>query len=477
LLVKEVFSQKETRNIDKIYKDLVTILSPRKVSKKFVDLVSYSHDYWPISLLWFLEGRLPALPDIVVFPESTEDVVKVVKYAYENNIPIYPYGGGTGVLGGAVPEYGGIVIDTKRLRHIKIFKEDLYVEVGAGINGMILETYLNKEGYTLGHFPQSLYASTVGGWISTKAIGQFSTKYGGIEDMLLGLEAVLPTGEVLLLRPDPRAAIGPDLKKLFIEAEGLFGIVTKAYLKIHPYPRKRIFISFASETLEDALNSVRNILWRGARPAVIRIYDKVETLKWFHMKKKAKGKIGTIIILEGDEKLVEAEKQIVEEEFSNAEPMGEEPVKYWLDKRFDVRELPEYAPLGIVIDTIEVAIPWSKAVALYNDVINAIRGVEGTLIAYAHASHFYSQGVCFYFIFGGLPPKGSSPTEYYEKVWKAAMEATLKHGGAISHHHGIGRMRAKWIKEYLGDTAMNILKKIKRAIDNKAILNRGNMGV
>jgi len=277
-LIKELFKKKVETKKD-IYEKLVKLIGPKKVSNKIPDLISYSHDYWPISLHWLMEGKVPALPDIVVFPESTEDVVKILEFTYNEDIPVYAYGGGTGVLGGTVPEYGGIVIDLKRLRHIKINANDLIVEVGSGTNGMILEQYLNKHGFTLGHFPQSLYGSTVGGWISTKAIGQFSTKYGGIEDMLLGLEVVIPPGRVLNFKPNPRAAVGPDLKKLFIESEGMFGIITNAYLKIWPYPEKRVLLSFVSNSLEDSLDSVKNILQRGAKPAVVRIYDKVETRK------------------------------------------------------------------------------------------------------------------------------------------------------------------------------------------------------
>jgi len=475
-MIREVLSKGKVGD-SKLYKDLIDLLGEDKVSNKLVDLISYSHDYWPISLFWLLEGKVPSIPDIVVFPENVNDVVRIVNYAYRNDIPLYPYGGGTGVLGGAVPEYGGIVIDLKRIRDIKLYEDDLYVEVGGGVNGMILEMYLNKRGYTLGHFPQSLHSSTVGGWLNTKAIGQFSTKYGGIEDMLLGLEVVIPPGEILYFRPNPRAAVGPDLKKLFIESEGMFGIVTRAFLKIWPYPEKRVFLSFGSENLDHALNAVKNILRRGAKPAVVRIYDKIETRKWFHMVKSAKGKIGTIIILEGDRVLVEAEKKIVEEEFSDAIAFGEEPAKYWLKERFNVKELSEFLPLKIIIDTIEVSVPWSKAVDLYNDVITAIRSVKGTLIAYAHASHFYQQGVCFYFIFGGIPPKDIDPTQYYNEVWKRAMEATLKHGGAISHHHGVGRMRAEWIIGDLSENVMDLLRRIKRAFDKKNIMNRGNMGV
>jgi len=473
-LIKELLKKKVETKKD-IYEKLVKLIGPKKVSNKIPDLISYSHDYWPISLHWLMEGKVPALPDIVVFPESTEDVVKILEFAYNEDIPVYAYGGGTGVLGGTVPEYGGIVIDLKRLRHIKINANDLIVEVGSGTNGMILEQYLNKHGFTLGHFPQSLYGSTVGGWISTKAIGQFSTKYGGIEDMLLGLEVVIPPGRVLNFKPNPRAAVGPDLKKLFIESEGMFGIITNAYLKIWPYPEKRVLLSFVSNSLEDSLDSVKNILQRGAKPAVVRIYDKVETLKWFYMEKKAKGKYGTILIIEGDSVLVDAEEKIIREEFSEATFTGEAPAKYWLEKRFSVKELSEFAPLGFVIDTIEVVAPWSKAAKLYYDVIEAMRSAEGTLLAYAHASHFYPQGVCWYFIFGGLP-KNRSPEEYYREIWSATMEATLRNGGAISHHHGIGRMRAEWIRRDLGDV-YEFFEKIKRCIDEKSILNKGNMGV
>jgi len=473
ILVKEIMRRASSN--PEIAKEIEKLLGANKVSYKLVDLISYSHDYWPISFQWLLKGNVPALPDVVVFPDSTQDLIKVVKFANERDVPIYVYGGGSGVLGAAVPEYGGIVIDMKKFRDIEINAEDMFVKVGAGVNGMVLENFLNRYGYTLGHFPQSIYTSTVGGWISTKAIGQFSVKYGGIEDMLLGLEAIIPPGELLSFKPDPRAAVGPDLKSLFIESEGLFGIITKAYLKIWPYPEKRVLLSYASKDLEEALRSVREVMISGAKPAVIRVYDKVETLKWFHMAKKAKGKVGTIMILEGNKELVEAERRIVENAFASSIPIGEEPVKYWLENRFNVKEISDYLPLGIIIDTIEVAIGWSNAINLYNDTINAIRDVDGTLIAFAHASHFYPQGVCFYFIFGGLPSKEKGVLEYYNEVWSSVMKVVIKYNGAISHHHGIGRMRSSWIRESIGDVNFNLLKRIKEAIDKKNIMNRGNM--
>ncbi len=473
--IKEIFA--ERKKYEQLYDDLVKLLGIRKVSNKLIDRIMYSRDYWPIALHWFMRGVVPAIPDIVVWPESTEDVVKVVKYAYEKEIPIVAYGGGSGVLGGAMPEKGGIVIDLKRMRRIKIYPRDLLVEVESGTYGMILENYLNKHGFTLGHIPQSLYTSTVGGWVSTKAIGQFSTKYGGIEDMVAGIEVVVPPGEVVVLKPHPRTSTGPDLRHLFIGSEGIFGIITRVFLRIWRYPEKRVFLSYATDTIEEALERVRTIVQSGVKPAVVRIFDKIETKKWFYWIKQAKNKVATIFVIEGNSKIVDAEAEIVKEAFKGTIFLGEKPVKHWLKYRFVVKEVSEFAPLGFVFDTIEVAINWSNATKLYYEVIKAMRNVEGTLLASAHASHFYPQGVCFYFTFGGIPPKGMTKFGYYAKVWEAAMKTTLKLGGTISHHHGIGRMRAPWLPLELGKMGYEILRKVKHAIDEKRIMNPGNLGV
>jgi len=437
------------------------------------DLLSYSHDYWPISLQWVLKGSFPWVPSAVAWPENTFEVQEIVKTAYGNSIPVYAFGGGSGVLGGTVPEKGGIVVDLKRMRSIRLNEEDMVVEAEAGVNGYYLEKYLNSKGYTLGHIPQSIYVSTLGGWIATKATGQFSTKYGGIEDMVLGLEAVLPWGSAVTLPPHPRTSTGPDLRRLFIGSEGVLGIVTRAWLKTCILPEERVLLSYVSETFEEALESVRRILKRGAKPAVVRVYDEAETKRHFYMFEEAYGRIMTVIVVEGDSGIAGAERRIVEEEF-RGRMLGEEPVKHWLETRFMVKEASEFAPLGVVFDTIEVSVGWSRAMSLYRSLVEAVRAVKGTLFASAHASHFYPQGVCFYFTFAGVPR--GNPEKYYNDVWEAAMKTTLENGGSISHHHGVGRQRRSWLKNELGP-AFNLLKKVKTALDDKGVMNPGNMGL
>jgi alkyldihydroxyacetonephosphate synthase len=464
----------------KVLEKLYLTLGPEKVSDREVDKIAYSKDYWPIALRWVLEKKTPALPDFIVWPESTQEVSEIVKIANEEKIPIVPFGEGSGVLGGAVPVNGGIVVDVKKMDKIlEINDKNLTVTAQTGINLMNLERLLNKEGYILGHSPQSMYCSALGGNLSTRAAGHFSTKYGKIDDMVISLEAVLPTGEIIRSKNVPQSSTGPRVSRLLLGAEGTLGIITEVTLKIWPYPDKRILRSYAFENMEKGLEAVRNILRKGVFPAVVRLYDENETKRHFYATSQAKDRCMLILVMEGYGELADLERKVSEKlcEEHGGITCGEDPVNHWFETRFNVKETSEYAPRDIVFDTIEVTATWENSLSLYNSMISAMGKVDGTILATGHASHFYPQGVCFYFTFGGAAVKGKTPEQYYRSMWSAAMRTCLDSGGSISHHHGIGLMRAEWLKEELGEGGFEALKKIKHALDPENIMNPGKMGL
>jgi alkyldihydroxyacetonephosphate synthase len=368
-----------------------------------------------------------------------------------------------------------LVVDLKKMNKIlEVNDKSLLVKVQAGINGWRYEEALNRLGYTGGHIPQSLPSSTVGGWIACRAAGQFSTKYGKIEDLVVGIEAVMPDGKVVKSKTVPRSATGPRLEQLLLGSEGVLGIITEATLRIFPFPEKRVLLSFTFDEIEKPLEAVRKILRRGFRPAVVRIYDKAEVGLNFRNFKEIEGKNLLLFVLEGDAKLADLEAEVVAEECrkEGGAPKSEEAVKHWLKTRFDVHLLAEMIKAGAVIDTIEVASTWDKATELYHRTIESLRAVDGTVHASGHFSHFYPDGACLYLTFGGFP---TSPDEYYWQTWGTAMETALKLGGTISHHHGVGLVRAKWIRSELGEY-FEVLKKIKNAIDPLKIFNSGKLG-
>ena len=440
------------------------------VSTKECDLIAYSLDYWMYGVFLSQYGSLPSLPSVVISPGNREEIQGILKCANEYQVQITPFGGGSGVLGGAIPIKGGAILNLQRMnRFVSLDEMSLVAEFESGIIGANLERELNHRGYSMGNIPQSLYCSTLGGWISTRAVGQFSTKYGKIEDMVLGMEVVLPDGSLLNIRPVPRRSTGPSLKDLFLGGEGTLGIVTRATVSVHPLPQLSSKQSFTFSSIDMALEVVRKILRADARPAVVRIFDDLEAERYFGTKK-----VTVIFISEGEPDLVGPESSLISRiaEENGGSPQGENPVEIWLKKRFDIGLGPTIMQQGGIVDTIEVVSLYTDAVNLYKDILTSMRGVEGSLLVSGHFSHFYREGACLYITFVGFP---KDTFRYYEDTWKAAMEATLRNNGSISHHHGIGMWRMRFMEQELGTQGVKLLQRIRSAFDPNGILNRGKL--
>ncbi len=267
-------------DLDRLQRDLEVIFGPRRVSLRGTDLDTYSRDMWPRMLLAHRDGTPPAhRPHAIVWPEHVREVVAVVKYAREHKIPIVPYGGGSGVCGGAVPVLGGITIDTKRMQALRsVHHDELICDVEGGLSGERFERELARRGYTFGHFPSSIYCSTVGGWLATRAAGQLSTKYGKVEDRVAGLTVVTGRGEVIETDGPNRALRGPNWSQLLLGSEGTLGLITSARLRVSPAPQLRVFRGYEVDDVATGLAAIRRVLQKGLRPAVVRLYDEMDTL-------------------------------------------------------------------------------------------------------------------------------------------------------------------------------------------------------
>jgi alkyldihydroxyacetonephosphate synthase len=489
------------------------IVGNARVSQTHPVRTLYSRDMWPKTLLWTREGVFPHPPDLVAWPSSTEEVVAVVKACVAEGVPIVPFGGGSGVCGGVVPLRGGVSLDLKRMnRLLSLDAESGTAEFECGILGQHLEDELEKRGHTLGHFPSSIYISTLGGFLAARSAGQLSTKYGKIEDMVSRFTAVTGTGEVL------DTADAPELTQALVGSEGTLCVITRATMRIHRQPEERLLRGYSFASLEDGLEAIRLMLQRGIRPAVVRLYDPLDTfivgsgkskratpqslatlrdelssrtqgLKLAAMRTalsypSALNQLAdrflrkSLLILgfEGPRGVTQAEAQIAQEVCLSrqARDEGPGPGQRWFEHRYKVsyRQSKIFAA-GCFVDTMEVATTWHKLLVLYK----AVRAALGDrAFIMAHFSHAYPEGCSIYFTFAATAPTAEAREALYDMLWRDGLLATQKAGGCLSHHHGVGFSKAAYMEAELG-AGMQIYRALKGVFDPHGILNPGKMGL
>lgn len=439
---------------------------------------AHAHDYWAFEAIHDIGGHPAEAPPAVVFPESTADVAKILEIADAERTAIVPYGLGSGVCGGVRPGGEALVVDLSRMAKIlEVNDEAATARVQAGMNGAECEKQLQEQGFTLGHFPQSIGVSTVGGWIATRASGQLSTRYGNIEDMVLALEVVLPGGRILDTFPAPRASTGPDLREIFLGSEGTLGIVTEIGLKLAPKPDVQSGFAARLKSWDDGLAVTRELLQAGWRPAVLRLYDGIEAQRnfneWFPEREPL-----LLVMSEGTEAMrgaldLEVEAARASCTARGGEDLGDAPLQHWLGRRNHVPSWEELLGNGLVVDTIEVSATWDRIGPLYGRVTEAISAVPGVLVASGHTSHGYTSGVNIYFTFVGSATEEKEQERIYTQAWAAAMEATIGCGGSIAHHHGIGRVRRDFLPREVGAVGIELLRGVKKALDPNGIMNPG----
>src|SRR3954464_10445641 len=241
-------------------------------------LAEASRDWWPLAMTWALSGEVASLAAVVATPADATEVAAVLAACNDARVPVPAAAGRSGVCGASVPVHGGVVLDLTALSGIvDVDDTSLTLDVRAGTFGNLLEDELRASyGKTLGHWPQSIDLSTVGGWLACRSAGQYSNRYGKIEDMVIGLDVVLADGRQITTGGAPRQAVGPDLNQVFVGSEGTLGVITGARLRLHAKPETDRRAAYAFASFGDALDACRRIIHRGGRPAVLRLYDAIE---------------------------------------------------------------------------------------------------------------------------------------------------------------------------------------------------------
>lgn len=457
---------------------LTSLLGPDRVSVDAVDLKEHAVDWSPRALLARRTGEPAGAPLAVVRPRDVTEVRRLLTWAHEERVPLVPFGGGSSVVEGVVGR-GLVVVDMRALDHIsQIDPKSRLVTVGAGVTGPELREALAAHGFMLGHEPQSHDISSVGGWIATRACGQLSARYGGIEKLVAGLEAVLPGGRVLRSKVVPRRSTGPDLAALMLGSEGTLGIVTEVTLRVSPVPEMRVDACIGFEHMRDAMAACRALAQSRLEPTVVRAYDREDSvLLTMSLDDPPTGPL-LLMSFDGDDAARRAESAVA---LCRGKRLDDALVEHWWNYRNAAvveytRLMSGTGMLGphAIIDTMEVAGTWTVLRELYHSLKDALSGQADFVTC--HVSHIYPDGACLYFTLAKMCTDDDEAAAGIDRWWETGMSACLAAGGSISHHHGIGRTRARWLPQELG-ASFDVLREIKNALDPHGIMNPGALGL
>jgi alkyldihydroxyacetonephosphate synthase len=451
------------------------------ISTEPAELERCARDWSWAALYAQQEGRAP-LPDAVAKPRSDEEVAALLRAATEHGVPVVPRGGGSGVMGAAVPYEGGIVVDLSEMdRVIEIDEVSLTATVEAGLNGRAFEALLNERGLSFPHYPASAEWASVGGYVAARGSGVLSSRYGKIEDQVLALRVVTPVGDVIETVPVPRHAVGPELTQLFVGSEGTLGVVTRVTVRLIPVPAERRFEAVALPDLQAGIAGLRATMQRGVRPAVIRFYDA----------EASRGSLSPIVgrelneptallVFEGEPEVAAAEADATLRLLGahGASPLERELCTTWWERRYDFYHPPHYPTLPSMWGTIDAVATYDRIEAVYDAVRAALAPFadEVGLRLRTHFSHWYDWGTMIYPRF--VVPDISAhpdPVALYKDVWRAGVEAILGVGGVINDHHGVGATLAPYLERQWG-AAFATLLAVKRTLDPANVMNPGKLG-
>lgn len=439
-----------------------------------------------LDLLRARSGDTSHAPDAVVLPADEGEVAAVLAACAQHRVAVVPFGGGTSVVGGVDPTAPGaaVTLDLRRLDALLAVDETaLTATFQPGVRGPDAEELLRPYGLHLGHVPQSFEQATIGGFVATRSAGQASTGYGRIDDMVVALTLVTPSGTWRLGR-GAKSAAGPDLRALVVGSEGIFGVVTEVTLRVRRLPAETRYEGYLVRGFDAGRDLLRALEQEGLAPDIARLSDPDETAVQLTLAGggvkgaltkayvRARGGREACLLVLGWEGRAADRRQAAEALLAHAVPLGRRAGEAWRRGRYDGPYLrDDLMDAGVLVETLETSASWSDLGRVHADVRAALARSLGRCVVLCHVSHLYPHGASLYFTVLAK----AADAEQWRRAKTAASDAIVAAGATITHHHAVGADHRPWMADEVGDLGLSVLRAVKDVLDPTGICNPGTL--
>lgn len=459
-------------------------------STDHVDRLYHSYGKTFIGVKTLMERQCPNPPDAIAYPRNESELIAVLDHCSNTGTVAIPFGGGTSVTAAVEPPLDAeraITIDLRDMNKVlEVDEVSRAARIQAGTLGPDIEAQLKPYGLTMRHYMQSFEFSTLGGWIATRSGGHFASIYTHIDDVVENIRAVSPAG-IYESRRIPASGAGPSPDRMMIGSEGILGVITEAWVRVHRRPQFRSSATVRFKDFYSGVDAVRAISQAGLFPANCRLLEIEEATN--DPDAEAQGAILVLGFESGDHPMDAWLKRALEicadnggswddEATRDAESHRSGAAGEWRKKFIRTPYLSE--PLvarGIMTTTFESSITWDRFHDFHSNVMHATRkairevtGRDGSLTC--RFTHIYPDGPAPYFTMMAVLDKSSMIAQYQE-IKSAFLEALVANGGTVTHHHAVGRAHRPWYDKQRPELFAQALRAAKKVFDPNGILNPG----
>ena len=492
--------------------EAIGFLDPNQIDDAGEVRLRHGHGHTQEEMYAIKYGNLGRIPDLVVYPETEEQVTRLIEAGKKHDISLIPYGGGTNVTDAlrcrAEEERVIVSVDMHRMNRVLwIDKKNMMACIQAGAAGREIMSELQKYGVTMGHEPDSVEFSTLGGWVATNASGMKKNRYGNIEDLVLDIQVATADGKLERTGVSPRESVGLDLRKLLFGSEGMLGIVTSAVVKIFKLPEVQEYGSVLFPTFEDGFRFMYDLTREATPPASVRLVDNLQFQFGLALKPKSAGGLAAIkskaerffvtkikgfkpeemvactLVFEGSRSEVDRQQKDLYRIAARHKGMkaGSENGRRGYQLTYSIAYIRDFLMnYYIIAESFETSVSWTGALAMVRNVERRLAGeyaqrnLPGKPYVTARVTQVYRTGVCIYFYFGFYYKGVPNPQDVYLELENAARDEILKSGGSLSHHHGVGKLRRAYLPRIMSETALQWKRDLKKSLDPTNLFGAAN---